>query len=549
MGLLDRITGRGAAREAQQQVARVVEVAYQQAQTIELLEEASAATELSFSAEDAGWERVTGASARQVARQTLQGFIERARLAYVLNPLIQNAARIQVGYVFGQGVGVKVQADAINEVVQRWWDEPGNRKVLTRMSAMWRREVSLQNTGNLFFALFTEPATGRVKVRIIDVDEMQEVISDPDDRESVWFYRRRWQEQRFSTYSGRTENTQRERLYPSLEYALNLKPVARPQSVGGVEVAWDSPVYHVKAGEIDDMQFGLPEMFSALDWAKAVKQDMEDHATVKRAHARFAYSLIVKGGASGVSAAKTRLGSTLGDIALGQAPETNPPPVVGSTFIASDGAANLQLMRTAGAAASPDESRALRLMVAAGTGTPETMLTGDSDVGNYATAKTLDRPTELRMRMRQELWREVFTDIVEYVIRMAVMAPSGALRRLGAVGVDGYIKWQVDPESERGEPYDATVVVAWPDLLERDPKTRVDAVISAATLNGEQRAGTMDDDLLQRELLDAIGVHDPGAEIERMRRDAAADEVVDVQPTEFAAALREVREAVRVITG
>ena len=55
-----------------------------------------------------------------------------------------------------------------------------------------------------------------------------------------------------------------------------------------------------------------------------------------------------------------------------------------------------------------------------------TILSGDLDQGNLATAKTLDRPTELAMMDRQQLWADIFQRLINYQIDWWVRALEAA---------------------------------------------------------------------------------------------------------------------------
>jgi hypothetical protein len=231
------------------------------------------------------------------------------------------------------------------------------------------------------------------------------------------------------------------------------------------------------------MRFGVPETYAAIDWARAYKQFLEDWATITRALARFAFKATTAGGARGVAAARAKLGSTIGS---DDRSERNPPPVTGSTFIAAAGSgADLTPIRTAGATTSAEDGRWLLLMVAAAMGLPEIFF-GNADVGNLATAKTLDRPTELKFRDRQTLWADVIGDILGYVVDQAVIAPRGPL--LGAVATDDdgerVVTLAVDPET--GEPMSRTVAVEFPPILEHDVEQAINAIVSGTTLDGKQ---------------------------------------------------------------
>jgi hypothetical protein len=160
-------------------------------------------------------------------------------------------------------------------------------------------------------------------------------------------------------------------------------------------------------------------------------------------------------------------------------------------------------------------------MVAAGTGIPETILFGNAEAGNLATAKSLDRPTELQMRNRQEHWREVFEDILGYVIRKSVEASNGGIQRatLELDRLSGTLVVELPKDSE-GNERSAHVDVEFPSILDRDVLERVQAVVAAATLTGSTPAGTMTAETLTRLLLTALDVDDIDEEVERMREQA-----------------------------
>ena len=131
-----------------------------------------------------------------------------------------------------------------------------------------------------------------------------------------------------------------------------------------------------------------------------------------------------------MSAAKAKLGGTLGG---GGAADM--PPAVGSTFISGPDV-KIEPVRTAGATVGADDARRLLLMVAASFGLPETYF-GDASVGTLATARSLDRPTELKMIDRQTLWSDTLRAIHDYVLLWGVKAPRGTLRGLGQRGGHG----------------------------------------------------------------------------------------------------------------
>lgn len=437
------------------------------ADTVELLTERLA--ELELAQDDAGWIRMEGEGEREFSREGLRRITALSRLMFLKNPLINRAVTLQSMYVWAQGVEIGAADEAANAVVQAFLDDPDNRTELTGHQARTLKEQDLQVTGNLFFVFFVDRVNGTVRLRTIPADEIAEIVTDPDDAKAPWFYKRAWSQRELD---GRVHTY--EAFYPSFRYPTD-RP--RPFQIGDAPVLWDFPVYHVKVGGLPDMRFGLPETYQALDWARAYKSFLEDWATITRALARFAWNLKTKGGAPAVARAEAKLGTTISNA---RPVEGNPPPLPAATFIAGEGA-DMQPVKTAGATTSAEDGRRLLLMVAAAFGFPETFF-GDVNTGNLATAKSLDRPTELKFLDRQALWKDVIRDITGFALEAAVRA-----RKL-------------PPTADR------TVEVTFPPILEHDVAETIAAVVAAATLDGKTPAGTMDARTLVRLLLTALGV-------------------------------------------
>jgi len=178
--------------------------------------------------------------------------------------------------------------------------------------------------------------------------------------------------------------------------------------------------------------------------------------------------------------------------------------VAGSVAIQREGAAKLEPIKTAGLQANPDEGRRLGLMVSAGTGIPETMLWGDATLGNYATAKSLDRPTELQMTSRQQDWIDTFTDVINYAVDQNALSTRGQLK--GKLVRDKYSGSESVEISKAGATLNRTLAVRFPAILEHDKAQEVEAVVSASTLGGMALGGLIDRTTVARLLLVALGV-------------------------------------------
>lgn len=488
---------RSKARELQGQNEILREELRQYSNDTELLQERMAELELAL--EDANWMRLMLEGEQEFSRAGLRKINDLARMMFVKNPLIRRGVLVKALYVWAQGVTVRAKQPEINEVIQKFWDDPKNRAELTSHQARMYKEYDLEVEGNLFFVFFTRPTDGRVRIRTIQVEEISEIVSDPEDAKTPRYYLRNWTEKRIDPASGRTKTSKMKAYYPDFRY----KPKTKPDKFGNVKVMWNSPVYHVRVGGMSGWKFGVSEVYASIDWARAYKEFLEDWASLTRSFTRFAWRMTTRGGKKGLAAARAKMATSLAS-GGGTGAESNPPPTTGAMAFLGEGY-DLQPFQLRGANISAEDGRRLLLMVAAGLGFPETYF-GDVSVGTLATAKTMDRPTELAMRERQMLWTDVLREIVEYVQLQSVKANSGKLHSLGKIarevdndGIEERIEWN--------EGVNAYLDIDFPPILAKDMQAAVQAVVTALTLNGQQLA-LLDEPIATRLILKALAEDD-----------------------------------------
>lgn len=470
-------------------VADLTERLYESESMLEVLTERLA--EMELARDDAGWIRI-GDTRVEMDRNAIIDAAYTARMMYLRNPLIWRAAHIQASYVWGQGIEVQAKDEDVNAVVQSFIDHPRNQAELFSHAARLQREVELKLDGNLFLALITDASTGDVHVRSFPLFEVETIITNPQDNREVWYYRRTWDEKEWDYASGQATVTRKTAYYPDWRY----EPANKPGTQGGHKVHWETKIYHVRTGGFSDWRFGLSEMYSVLDWARAYKDFLEDWSTLVKAYSRFAWKMTTKGGKAGVAAARAKMGRSAATDGA-----TAPPPLVGSTFVGGEGV-DFQPIKTSGATISADDGRRLLLMMAAGTGFPETFF-GDVSVGTLATAESLDRPTELAMKNRQTMWAGIYKDIVGFAIEASAKTAGGALTSGSKVTRTGVLV-----KVELGGGKEADLDIDFPPVVEQGTTAKIDAIIKAATLDGKTLAAIPDMRVVARMLLTALGADD-----------------------------------------
>lgn len=483
----------------QEQIEVLVTRLEQETNNNELLQES--VQDLQRALYEPGWVRLTATGETEFSPEAMTQMRAICRLFAIKSPLIRRGLNLRSSYVWGQGVEITARANGrqngeqdVQAVVKAFLDDPSNQRTLTGPQARDQLETfGLGCDGEVFLALFTRPTTGRVQVRVLPADEIHDIICDPEDAATPWFYLRRW------THVGRDQQGMerretREQLYPAVDY----RPPSRPSTYAGKKVDWAAPVVHVPVNQPLHWQRGIPDAYAAVDWAKAYKEFLEDWARLMRSLARYAWKATAPGGRN--AAVRTRLAA---------APERDPgtgQPMHAGALAVLPPDVQLEAVSKSGATLDADSGRPLAAMVASALDVPVTMLLGDPGVtGARATAETLDKPTETAMGQRRDLWSQVLHRILRYVITESVRATSGRLA--GRITVDDWSGQEVVVLDGDTDP---TIDIVWPPLGDRDPATLVTAVVEA---NG---TGTIPPEVVARLLLTALGVRNVDQLVEAM---------------------------------
>jgi len=471
-----------------------------------------------LTADELGWRRMGASVTRDLlTRAGLSQIAARAWLYYAAVPLIRRAVRLKTYYVWGQGVTITARDEKMQALVQSVLDDEGNQAVLFSNEAHAAREREVELEGNVFFTLFTSPTTGRVQVRRIPPNEITDIITSPDDVTERRYYRREWTQQVFNEINGVWLPDARVAYYP--DFRFQPAPISRASVIAAWPIQWDSPVLHVRTDSLGESAWGFPEVYAALDWARAYKEFLEDWASIAKALSRFAWKSRTKAG---------KVAAVRQAIDANRAGPGNGTRSAAGASLVSDGSVELEPIPKTGATIDAESGRPLAMMVGSALDLPYTLLMGDADLGNLATAKTLDRPTELAMENRRSLWESVIRDVLGYAVEAAVKAPRGPLT--GSWRQDGTRQVVTLPAN-----VDATIDVDWPSILEHDLTQLVGAIAES------YETGTIPPEQVARLLLTALGVSDVDQLIDENRDPSGKF----VPPRDVAQAIAKARAAIQ----
>jgi len=375
--------------------------------------------------------------------------IKRAKIFYYNNPLAGHWVHLTTWFVFGEGVGVpKAKDKKVQEVIDEFWNNPDNKLALTSFLAQQKLSNKLQYEGNLFFALFDDEE-GMVRVRIMNSEEIDDIVYDQDDKMRPIFYKIKKIEKRYDFTSGRyVSGAQTFVFYPDVS-------VPNPEAFGVPEnkLVADIKIFHVKINNDINDSWGIPDLFRGLDWLRAHKDMAGDNATFIKALARFAWKKKVKGGAGQVNAISNAL-KTRTDLS-----NLNRP--IGQTQVENQGVDTEPVKTPSGSSSLfGDGLRQMKLMVSAASGIFEHYY-GDPSTGNLATAKSMELPMVKKFTAYQKLWEGIYTALLFHQINMKVQV--GLL--------DGNAEENIKTKRiEYDYNFDIALDIDFPPILEADIK-------------------------------------------------------------------------------
>jgi len=352
-----------------------------------LIREATQSVEDDLALEDAGWISLSGTTYDVITPAERVTNLQLSRLYSTKDPMGKQAIRLWTDYTFGSGMVWDTEDEPAKKALESFWNNKANQAVL---SARGQRKSSdkLLIDGEIFFAIFLG-SKGEAKIRWIDPLEITEIITDPDDKENVKFYRRQWTD---------TQSKLHNTIYRS---TTNIKNESALDAAGATVTAESDSalVYHLTYNTIT--QRGNPLLLPALVWMKYHTKFLSSRIAIMLALAKFAWKSKVKGGQADVNAIKAKTHGV--DVPAG------------SQLVENLGVDTTPIKTETGASAAYQDGRMIKLMISSAVGIPEQYF-GDISIGNLATAKTVELPMMKMFQSYQKVWEDTYQDIDEVVL-------------------------------------------------------------------------------------------------------------------------------------
>jgi hypothetical protein len=321
-----------------------------------------------------------------------------ARTYCHLDPMAQHGVRIWTDYAIGSGITYKAAGN--QKRLDAFWTSRKN-KMLTSSQGQQELSRNCLIDGEVFFAIFGGEGQDKV-LRRIDALQITDLITDPEDEETVLGYKR---------VDG---STPPKTLYYR-DWAADpskLNGLRDPETKKEITFEQDVVVKHHAFNRIGKRGNGL--LFPVVSWSREHRRFMESRVAITQALAKFALKMTVKGGQKTLDAIQQKFQST---VPSGTGLEKNPPNSPGATWLQNQGIDLQAMPRTTGGGEARSDGDQLKLMVCAGT---NVMLHyfGDPSTGNLATATAMELPMLKSFTGYQELWRDTWRDLFTIVLEL-----------------------------------------------------------------------------------------------------------------------------------
>ncbi len=317
------------------------------------------------------WDQVGGGSGGPQDKKwwELRDDFEDALKAWRANPLAFRIVALTTDYVVGNGVQVSSPVKYVDKFVGDFWNHRQNKMAMRIYQ--WCDELT--RSGELYVALFTNPADGMSYVRTIPAVKINEIETDADDLEKELRYHElrhddpvngKW----WSSWGSAKDDVGTPVV---LHYAIN-------RAVGCVR--------------------GQGDLVAILGWLRRYKEWLEDRVRVNRYKNAFLWHVHLDGAGRGDVEAKQT--------------QYSKPPSPGSVIVTDETETWTPVQPKINAEDVKDDGRALRLMIAAGAGIPLHYL-AESESATRATAKEMTGPTVRHYEHRQLFFCDLLLDVIE----------------------------------------------------------------------------------------------------------------------------------------
>lgn len=435
--------------------------------------------------DNVGWSPLPGDEAKELTLKTVKQVAKIARAMNAMNPFVKRGVNARISYVWGRGV----KFDGIESIKDEF---AKNRSKMFSPQAYEELERVLATDGNAFLAI---PLKEEVKgmptstFRVI-LDEITNSVSNPMDREEIWYYQRTYKIVVTHRETGEEEVREEIKWYASLGYYQKLQKLGKnlPRRWNKHGVEQNYVIQHTAVNKQVGWRWGVPDILPVIFWAKAYKEYLEDNAMLVKAYSRLAWQVKVPNANAGAAASAQVMAPPTRD------PITGELRNIGGTHV---GTHEVMPIPASGSNVDFSNGSALASAIAAGLEVSKVVILSDSGSSNRAAEGSLDLPTLKAMESRQQLHVERFMEIFEFWGAKVDLNMSSQLLTIEEQARENMAI--IESAGEKPEPSEYASVV-FPPIEAQSEKDHIAAVGTAVEL------GVLFPSEARREVLEAMNI-------------------------------------------
>ncbi len=317
--------------------------------------------------------------------------------AYTANPLAFTIVETITNFTLGRGVVIAAANKQVQRVLDAFWRDPDNH-METRIYSLC---TELSVYGEQFVRFFVNPIDGRVKVAQIDPSTIDEIVSDPENVEKPL----RFHQRPVGTDRRDAGGTGADRLEAGAGF-----PGTVAGATGETEGRWfeaGSEVAQFCINKVSNAKRGRSDLATLLPWLRRYKDWLTDRVRLNKYKTAFLWDVTLQG-ADAKTIDRKRMEYAI-------------PLEPGTIVIHNESERWAAVKPEINASDVEADGRALRLMIAAGSGVPEHYL-ADGGNANRATAAEMNLPTLLKFERRQQVMEHLLRVLLDRVILEAKRA-------------------------------------------------------------------------------------------------------------------------------
>ena len=387
--------------------------------------------------EDVTWLKLA-ANSRAASTLPREVKLEWCRTSYLTDSFAKRSVQVPSEFAFGSGVNgpigrigvdVATEDEAPLQLLRSFWHSKLNQKLMFSLPMLLLRSAQLLVDGSAFFKMFPDQPNGKpMQIRRYPTGLVDHIVSHPEDSSRPMYYACKVVEREFDENSANylDHGTWHWEYVRDCSNTDENDDPLYAQLAGNLREYNNDEVFmlHISINNIEDCEFGEPDIITSLKWLAGNKMISEDQATISRASAALMNILQTKTtGQNALAGLQQQIESTTSDGSTVASPR---PPMPGGVNIMSDGLEMKSNRVTTQAQDAWQNSRLMRIPAAAGVGLALHFL-ADPENASLATTTSMELPILRHLEAYQSIWRSAYREMCDFALTWAGYDPEEVL--------------------------------------------------------------------------------------------------------------------------